>query len=203
MIRDRICAAGAAVLVAGCGGSKPSAAPTPSATTAPVVRGSDVFVREESFTPLHSEAALRAFVAEVPPYEEGGECQLMRTAGSGATRVVAFFPSRAASRMTVAMTFDSVGHLVAYSETRGVPPPVRLPPGTPRERLDSAFAAGRAAVRSTVLSFNYPLDQALIQNRGGGKPTSAVLAAVAQAEHLASLADPAARMERVRKLCGV
>ena len=162
-----------------------------------------MLVREESFSPLRGDSALRAFVAEVPTYEQGGECQLLRTSGSGATTVLAAFPSRAASKMTVTMTFDSVGHLVTYAETRGVPPPIKLPPGTPRERLDSAFAVGRAAVRSTIVNLNYPLDRALIMNRGGGKPTIAVMGTVVQVEHLGSLADPAARMERVRKLCGV
>lgn len=204
MIRALVTPAAAVLALVACASSKPSVAPAPAAPApAKVTPRTDVFVREEAFTPLRGDAALHAFVVEVPPYDDGGECQLLRTSGSGSTTVVAFFPARAASKMTVSMAFDSVGHLVTYSETRGVPPPVKLPPGTPRERLDSALAAGRAAVRSTVVSLNYPLDRALIMNRGGGKPTSAVMAAVVQVEHLKSLDDPAARMERVRKLCGV
>ena len=195
-------AAAVVAFVVGCAGSPPAAAPAPTAARQTPVR-TDVLVREESFTPLRGDSALRAFIAEVAPYEEDGECQLLRTSGSGATTVSAAFPTRASARMTVAISFDSAGHVVSYSETRGVPPPVKLPPGTPRDRLDSAFAVGRAAVRSTVVTLNFPLDRAMIMNRGGGKPTNAVMAAVVQVEHLASLAGPAARMERVRKLCGV
>lgn len=197
--------AATALGIIGCAGSRqpaaPAPAPTPARTT--VARPTDILMRQESFSPLRGDSALRAFVAEVAPYEEGGECQLLRTFGSGATTVSAAFPNRATAKMTVAITFDSAGHVVSYSETRGVPPPVKLPPGTPRDRLDSAFAAGRASVRSTVVNLNYPLDRALVMNRDGGRPTNAVIGAVVQVEHLPSLADPAARMERVRKLCGV
>jgi hypothetical protein len=99
--------------------------------------------------------------------------------------------------------FDSAGRLVRYSETRGV---VHLdgPIGTmsPAQR-DSVFRAAEARVRTTSISLDYAIDQAIVSNRGGGKPTDAVLATVRSVERLEKLGPPMARMERMRKLCGV
>jgi hypothetical protein len=53
------------------------------------------------------------------------------------------------------------------------------------------------------LSFDYAIDQAIVMNRGGGKPTNAVLGTIRSMENVAKLGPPAARIERARKLCGV
>lgn len=63
--------------------------------------------------------------------------------------------------------------------------------------------AAQEKVRTTTISLDYAVDQALLSNRGGGKPTDAVLATVREVERLEKLGPPAARMERMRKLCGV
>ena len=40
-------------------------------------------------------------------------------------------------------------------------------------------------------------------NRGGGKPTNAVIGTIRSMERLDKLGPPVARIERARKLCGV
>lgn len=159
-------------------------------------------MRVESFVPVRGDSAVRAFVADAPPTDAGGDCTLARTSGSGALRVVAFFPTRAAMAMSVTLQFDSAGHLISYGEARN-PPHFKLPPGATPAMRDSIMHGAQDAIRTTTVSLNYAMDQAFAVNRGGGKPTVAVVGTVRAAEHLQSLGDPAARMERVRKLCGV
>ena len=164
----------------------------------------DVFVRRgDVFFPSSGDAAIRAFRPQIAAFDSAGECQLMRTSGSGATRVMAMFPSRIGSKSRVSLAFDSSGRLIQYSESRGVVPAVHLPPTMPRAQLDSAFRASMAASRTTDISLNYALDQALAVNRDGERTTNAVIGTVRSMENLESLGNPRARMERVRKLCGV
>jgi hypothetical protein len=106
------------------------------------------------------------------------------------------------AQLQVSVTFDSAGRLVRYSERRGVvrfaPTPGMTPP-----QIDSLVRATEAKVRSTSISMDYAIDQAVVSNRGGGKPTEAVLGSVRAIERLDKLGPPVARMERMRKLCGV
>lgn len=154
----------------------------------------------ESFTPLRGAQALHDFVADVQPDETGGECSLMRSAGNGALTAIAFYPTRAGSKMQVNVSFDSAGHVIRYGETRGV---VHFGPGLKPEQLDSARRAAEALQRTTSINFDYPLDQAIAMNRGKGLPSNAVIGSVREMENLEQLGRPAARMERMRKLCGV
>lgn len=187
-----------------------AATPSPVTSTTPAAAGSttatDVFVRTrvsvgDMFVPLRGAAALRDFKADVAADETGGECQLLRTGGSGATIVTAYYPHRADARFQATITFDSSGRVVRYNERRGVPHLPRT--GLTAAQLESAIREAEASTRSTTISMDYPIDQAIATNRGGGKPTTAVLGTVREMESLASLGPPAARLERVRKLCGV
>jgi hypothetical protein len=184
---------------------QPSSAASPSTTTAsnaPSVQR-DVFVSAtDSFSPQRGEAAMRAFVPEVAADETGGECMVGRTPGSGATMVTAFYPARTTSTFQITLTFDSVGHVVRYSERRGIPH-IKPPTGATRAQLDSTIRATDASLRSTTISLDYPIDQGMVMNRGGGKPTNAVMATVRDVEHAEKLGSISARLERMRKLCGV
>ena len=97
---------------------------------------------------------------------------------------------------------EESGRRVRYSERRGI---AHTGPttGLTMLQVDSARRAAEAVVRSTTISFDYAIDQAMILNRGGGKPTVAVLATVRAAEEQKNLGKPRARLERMRKLCGV
>jgi hypothetical protein len=162
-----------------------------------------VFIRvTDSYTPQRGEAALRAFVPEVSADETGGECTVNRTTGSGATMVTAFYPARTTSTFQITVTFDSVGHIVRYSERRGIPHP-KPPTGATRAQLDSTIRAAEAGIRSTTIGLDYPIDQAIVMNRGGGKPIDAVMATIRDVEHAEKLGSVPARLERMRKLCGV
>ena len=196
-----------AVCATACGSSRPAATtpmpalPATSAGTSPT----DIMVRTrvgvgDSFSPQRGEAALRAFVPEVALDQTGGECQSIRTEGSGATVVSAYYPKRVGVQTQVTVTFDSAGHVARYSERRGVPAPIK---GVPTAKLDSALRASEAAVRSTTISFDYAIDQAIVMNHGGGKPTDAVIGAVRTMESVAKLGPPKETLERMRKLCGV
>lgn len=203
--------AGAALAVAACSTkAKPSSSPSPNVDTSRTraqAKPSDTLVRMrvtagESFSPQGGAAALAAFVPEVPPVDSGGECFTGKIPGSGVTTVSAAFPSRKDRRTSITLMFDSAGHLARYNEQRGVPqfPP---PTGLTEAQRDSAMRAAQNAIRTTSLSFDYAIDQAIVMNRGGGKPTNAVIGTIRSMERLDKLGPPVARIERARKLCGV
>jgi hypothetical protein len=58
-------------------------------------------------------------------------------------------------------------------------------------------------MRSTTISLDYPIDQAIVMNRGGGKPTDAVMGTIRDVERVETLGPVTARIDRMRKLCGV
>ncbi len=173
-----------------------SAMPSPSGTI--MMRG---VTSSESFIPGTSAQALKDFVAEVKPNEDGGECSLNRTIGNGALIATAFYPKRATSTTQVTITFDSAGHVVRYSEQREAW--LHIKPGLSLAQVDSAHRAVEAVMRSTSITFDYAVDRAFAINRGAGKPTVAITSTVRAMESLDNLQRPAARMERMRKLCGV
>jgi hypothetical protein len=180
----------------------PTSAPAPAIGMGSTPTTARIMVRVgDSFSPQGGPQALKAFVAEVQPEESGGECTVLRTTGNGALTVTASYPLRTAAKSTVTVTFDSAGHVARYSETRGV---VRFKTtGVKPEQVDSARRAAEAAIRTTSVTFDYAIDQAIAMNRGGGKPTVAVIGTVRELQNLEQLASPVARMERMRKLCGV
>lgn len=162
------------------------------------------FVVSDPYSPDVGPAAVKAFVPDIVASDSGGECAMRKLPGmSSANIATASFPNRAAALMTVSLTFDSVGHLVQYSEMRGVIGLRGLPPGTSMAQRDSMLKAARAAMRSTSISFNYPIDQGVLRNYGGGKPDNAVLASIRELESLPKLGPVKDRLVRVRKLCGV
>lgn len=134
--------------------------------------------------------------------DSGGECLVTRTAGSGAMTVTGFFPRRSAPQTQMSVTFDSSGRVVRFSDRRGVPKPLVTTGMTPQQR-DSAVRATTSVVRSTSISLDYAVDQALVMNRGAGKPTDAIMGPVRTIEKLEKLGPPTARLERLRRLCGV
>lgn len=71
------------------------------------------------------------------------------------------------------------------------------------EQIDSLIRKAEASIRSTTINMDYAIDQAIVSNRGGGKPTVAVLGTVRAVKRLEKVGPPAARLERMRKLCGV
>ena len=155
---------------------------------------------EEPVTTATGAQAAKQFVADVKADETGGECMLTRTSGNGALTATAFYPTRTASATQVAVTFDSSGRVVRYFEVRGI---THVPPGLNREQVDSARRATQLSLRSTSISFDYGVDRAFALNRGGGKTATGVTSSVRDMENLDNLGRPAARMERMRKLCGV
>jgi hypothetical protein len=80
-----------------------------------------------------------------------------------------------------------------------------LPPttGMTSEQRDSTIRATNAAMRSTLITIDYAIDQAIISNRGGGRPTDAILSNVRAVEKIEKFGPIVARVERVRRLCGV
>jgi hypothetical protein len=176
-----------------------AAPPTPQPQTA-----TRVSVRVgEGFSPRSGPEALAAFVPEVAPLDSAGECMLMRTSGAGATIATAMFPQRTNAKMQVTIMFDSSGRAVRYIESRNPPNPGRITPATPDAQRDSIMRAATNAVRTTRISLDFAIDQALATNSGGGRPTDAIIGTVRSFERLEKLGSPAARMERVRRLCGV
>jgi hypothetical protein len=156
----------------------------------------------ESFSPKRGDAAFAAFKPSLPAEEKGGECALARTTGNGATIVTAGFPAHKNPRLAITMTFDSVGHLMRYAERRGQ---TTLPKttGMSDAQRDSVVRATLDGQRSTTISLDWAIDQSLAINRGGGLPTEAIVGTVKAMENLPQLGPVSARLERVRKLCGV
>jgi hypothetical protein len=198
---------GLSVLMYACAsGSGPaqrsSASPAPATGDSTRPRARIEF--RDPFSPDVGPAAVKAFIPDVAAFESGGECAMHKLPGSSsATITTAYFPSRAAPQMTVSITFDSAGHLVQYAELRGVVTLRGFPPGTSAPQRDSALRAAEAAMRSTSISLNYPIDQGILRNRGGGKPSNAALSSVHEIEAVARFGPVTERLVRVRKLCGV
>jgi len=197
----------AALALASCKTAAPSRAAT-APTQAPVASppasatASVAVAVSGSFSPQRGPAAFREFVADVPAQENGGECQVTRTGGSGATIATASYPARVAWQLQLTLTFDSTGHLIRYAEFRGVPPiPVGFRPGS--GSLDSVLRENEARNRNTTINLDYGADRGIAMNRGGGRPTTAIMGTVREVERLERLGPPAARLERMRKLCGV
>lgn len=180
-------------------GDRPGAVTSGPITAVPVTR--EALISSGAFRALRGDSALRAFIPEIAAQESGGECSIMRTGGSGATTALAYFPAKVKAMMQVSITFDSSGRLVRYSERRGVP---EMPTkGMKLEQLDSLVRAQEAKTRSTMVSLDYAVDQGMAMNRGGNLPVVAVSGTVREIERLDKLGPPSARLERVRKLCGV
>jgi hypothetical protein len=179
-----------------CRSAAPPAAPAPG-------QPRDLFVSTgESFTARNGAAALRDFKPELAPVDSGGECVVGRTGGSGATVVQAYFPSRAAVRTQMTITFDSAGRLVRVSDRWGVRPIPSMVGMTP-ERRDSTLRVASTGMRTTAINLDYSVDQGFAMNHGGGRPTDAIAAPARDIERLPQLGPPAARIERARHLCGV
>lgn len=174
-------------------------ATTPAADTTGVVMRVAV---SDRFFPASGDSAIRAFVPDVPATEAGGECRVMRPRGSRATYVSAYFPDFTTAKSAVSLVFDTAGALVRFSDSRGL---VRFRGGAGLsvEALDSARRQAEAATRTTSISFDYPVDQAIAINRGGGKPTVAVIGSVRSMENVERLGPPSRRLQRARSLCGV
>jgi hypothetical protein len=207
-------AAGVAACASGSRTSASPAQPTTSGQPATVTtrRGGvdstrDVFVQTrvsvgDSFSPQRGDAALKAFRPDVSADLTGGECNLLRTGGSGATIVTAYFPSRPAVKTQMTLSFDSAGHLIRFNERRGVPKMPSMVGMTPEQR-DSTIRVNDAAMRTTNLSLDYAIDQGVVLNRGAGRPTTAILGTVRAVEALEQLGPPKDHVERARRLCGV
>jgi hypothetical protein len=203
-------AVGLSIVLPACSPSAPPVAsppsPAPASTNAvSIQRGDSVLLMRvvgDAFTPKTGEAALRAFVPDVAPVDSGGECAVARTTGSGATTVTAGFPARIASQTSATMTFDSAGHLVRFSERRGRATS-RSTTGMTTAQRDSTLRAMTDAVRITMISLDYSIDQAIVTNRGGGKPSDGIFGTVRAVESLPQLGPLTARLARVRQLCGV
>lgn len=145
-------------------------------------------------------AALADFRADVPPVEEGGECQVRPQPRDGVREVTAYYPSRAGARAVVALTVDSTGRLLRYSERRGL---VSTPPAsdTTAAGREAQFAAAMLATRSTTISLDLVTGLARFSNTGGGAPN---VGATARAEEVLALEHagrPGARAEAVLARC--
>jgi hypothetical protein len=102
----------------------------------------------------------------------------------------------------MSITFDSAGRLVRVSDRWGVTKVPSTVGMTPAQR-DSTLRAASMGTRSTSVTLDYAVDQAFAMNRGGGRPTDAITGPVRDVERLPKLGPPLARIERVRRLCGV
>lgn len=163
----------------------------------------DLFVSTgESFTARNGAVAFHDFKPELAPVDSSGECIVGHTGGSGATIVQIYFPSRAAVRTQMTITFDSSGRLVRVSDRWGVRP-IPLTVGMTPEQRDSTLRVASTGMRSTAITLDYSVDQGFAMNRGGGRPTDAIAAPARDIERLPQLGPPVARIERARHLCGV
>ena len=195
-----------ALVLAACG--KPSA-PTPAPESARPSESTRQptrvpFIRPAP-APQQGEEALRAFVPDVALDETGGECSVSRAPRSDVTIVTvvtAYYPTRARPFMSIAVVFDSAGHVARYNERRGIAR-ATVPRGKTTAQIDSAVQEAQSRTRTTYISMNYAIDQAVVTNTGGGKPDISVMSNIRAVERLEKLGPPTATLERIRKLCGV
>jgi hypothetical protein len=161
-----------------------------------------VRIRSESFSPATSDSALRAFKPHAQPVDSAGQCAVRRSSGNGSTIVSASFQGANSTGTTTTLSFDSVGHLVRFTDAWGSPR-IRPAPGASREQLDSAFSRVSRSIRMTSITLDWSVDQAMVFNSGGGEPTVAVTSSVRAVENLPQLGPPTKRIQFIRKFCGV
>jgi hypothetical protein len=153
--------------------------------------------------PRGASIPLSEFVADAAPTESAGECVESSPFGPNSKVVMALFPSRAEATMNASLTFDSVGHLIRYNETRGFVGLRGVALSAPPAERDSARAAQQAATRSTSISLDYTIGVAFLRNFGGGKAPVIATAPVSVVEKMPVFGPVDERVARVRKLCGV
>ncbi len=153
--------------------------------------------------PARGPTALASWKPDVPPVDSGGECNLTRTSGSGATTVSALFPSMKDARTGIHLSFDSAGRLIRFSERRGGLHNFTMPPGTTAQQRDSILRVNIDSKRSTNITLDFAMDNGMAMNRGGGIPPTAVRGNVREMESLEQFGPPKARIARARRLCGI
>lgn len=122
---------------------------------------------------------LAAFVAAVPPFEEGGECGAVN---EGERRVVTLrFAGPAHAVRTLALTMDARGEVVSYSDARG---DLKVDGIGPR----------------TVVSVNLERGIAMALNERGDAP-GVTAGGAAEAMELENLGNPRRMIERVKRRC--
>jgi hypothetical protein len=119
---------------------------------------------------------------------------------SGAVLAVAY-PSRAAQKLSVALTTSGDGALVRSSELRGAPVALQVPPGSPSNSRDSLMVIGRSRDRTTLIALDFITGDAMASNRGGGIPDTSSTGAVREIDLLSVWQKPAARAEHALELC--
>ena len=191
-------------LTIACASTPRQSTPSTSTASAPARPTADTQTRiritRDGFTTTSSDSAVRGFVPDAHPVDTGGLCNVRRT-GNGSTSVSASFDDRDTTGTTMTVWFDSVGHLVRFADVWGGAR-VRPPVGATRAQIDSSFNA-RVSKRSTSITLDWSIDQALVINSGGGKPTVAVTSSVRTIESLPQLGPPTKRIQFIRRLCGV
>jgi hypothetical protein len=151
-----------------------------------------------------SDSVRQAWTPDNPLVLDGGECSFSRSSGNGSATVRAFFPTMKASRSIVTLSFDSVGHLVRYSETRGMPRMIEISSaGLSASQRDSAVRARITATRSTYIMLDFAVDEARAFNEGGGRPSQSASGSVRSMESLDKLGPPVKTIAHVRRLCSV
>lgn len=196
----------------GCSSAAKPSATTPSTTASTMSPATTAgtrteviteITRAERFRPMTGDSAIKAFVPDVLPEESGGVCNVSRPYGPGVTVVIATFPNNdSTARSSLMVTFDSAGHVVRFADRRGRIS-YRTAPGLTMDQRDSVRRALDATMRSTSINFDYAINQALVMNSGGGKPTVAITGSIRSMENLEKLGPPTKRIQRLRKLCGV
>jgi hypothetical protein len=95
---------------------------------------------------------------------------------------------------------DTSGRLVRFSDRRGR---VRISgiPGGSRAQFDSAFAEARRTTRSSTVSLDYALGQALLMNDGGGKADEALMVPLRAMANDERFGAPDARAHAVLARC--
>jgi hypothetical protein len=122
---------------------------------------------------------LAAFVAAVPPFEEGGTCGTMNEAGRQV--VTLRFAGPGETVRSLALTMDARGEVVNYSDARG---DLKVDGTGPR----------------TVVSVNLELGVAMALNERGDAP-GVTTGGAAKAMELENLGNPRRMSELVKRRC--
>jgi hypothetical protein len=145
-------------------------------------------------------SAFTHFHADVAPYDDGGECVPQPRTGDDRV-VAAYFPTRTDPRSVVTLVYDGNGRLRLANEVRGIPT-VHLRGASPSPHtVDSALAAVRDTLRTTLVALDYRSGRASAENRGGGRPRQRVTGELVDADTATALGHPAERVRMAARRC--
>ena len=165
---------------------------------APLVRTTTA--TETRVVPVANRTRLADFSLDVPLPSDSGVC-VRRPVPAGVGEMVSvYYPEQPHASAVTTVTVDTTGRIVRVSDRRGRVSFRGVPGGTPAQ-FDSAFAEARRSTRSSSVTLDLVIGQAILSNDGGGRPDQSVMALASSVANDPRFDRPLARAYAIVARC--